>query len=101
MLRYALATYAHADGARPALVLEDALLDLARCWQRARGAALPHYLNGIDAMLARWDLAEPALAELVQVAATTSSDAALDPATRLLAPFRPARIFGAASNYTE
>jgi 2-keto-4-pentenoate hydratase/2-oxohepta-3-ene-1,7-dioic acid hydratase in catechol pathway len=98
---YALATIGHAEGTRPALVLESGALDLELCWQRLRGGAAPGWTRSVNAAIADWTHAEDALAALASDA--RQHGLADEPlvAPHYLPAYCPTRIFGAASNYIE
>lgn len=102
----ALATY-RADGAsRPAVALDDRVYDLEAA---ARGARLtprePWVREGIKAMLEDWSEAGGWLRDAESRLRSAITDGKLeavpDGPRRLDAPFRPERIFCAASNYIE
>ena len=105
--RTALATYQTRanEPARLAFVLDNKLFDVDAV--RAAGVSLDPLVwgRGWPGLLASW----PELAPAVKTAMRQVEDllraaklSALDPAgNRLLAPFRPERIFCAASNYIE
>src|SRR5262245_8536108 len=101
MTPYALATCAFAEGPRPVLLLGEVRVDLAQCWAALRGTAPPEWLHSVDAIIARWAIAEQALQALASDAHAQGAETLSDPHPRLLAPFHPQRIFGAASNYIE
>lgn len=101
----ALASYRLGGATRPALALDGALFDLhavLRGCDEPAGSVL--WQEGIAALLANWREAAPALAALAPRAAALSAGAhqpaPIDPA-HLAAPFVPARIFCAASNFIE
>ncbi len=106
MTEIALASYHQGHRIAPALVHQDRVYDLGQL----AGAGLPgperHWLaGGIAAMIGEWDLASRWLHEVAARAAEASRnhtiEAIADGATRLAAPFRPERIFCAASNFIE
>jgi 2-keto-4-pentenoate hydratase/2-oxohepta-3-ene-1,7-dioic acid hydratase in catechol pathway len=98
---YALATVAHEGASRPALVLQSGALDLAQCWQRLRGTAVPAWCANVNAAIADWAQAEEPLARLAEDAGRDGLAAQALAAPHYLPAFCPTRIFGAASNYIE
>lgn len=102
----ALASYRGAGGIAPALVLDEQLFDLRAA--AAAGVPAPDEAwlrGGVAAMIAQWDEtnewlrgAGPALADRVASGNVPAVDGGRE---RLAAPYRPERIFCAASNYVE
>jgi 2-keto-4-pentenoate hydratase/2-oxohepta-3-ene-1,7-dioic acid hydratase in catechol pathway len=104
-MRYGVGTYrSGGSDLRPALVLNDQVFDLGRCYQAVQGQP-PSWLDeNIDGALKRWDEVAGELDQLAQAASQCMSSGRLgDPISleQLGLPFRPGRIFAAASNYVE
>jgi len=100
---YALATYRAKTGLRTAIVLDDQAYDLAATWRQVCPQdTRPTWLDQpIAALLNTWASVGPELARLAAASHPRRGElTACDPAS-LAAPFVPARIFGAASNYIE
>jgi len=101
---YALATYDKGQGPRPALVLQDRLFDAAEA-AAAVGLDSHVLLQGVQAGIEQWTHSAPAIAALAARVQDLAAQGALQPLAahsyRLCAPYRPGRIFGAASNYYE
>ena len=101
---YALATYDKGHGPRAALVLQDRLFDAAEA-VAAAGLREHVLLQGVQAGIEQWAQSAPAVAELAARVQDLAAQGAVQPLAnnsyRLCAPYRPARIFGAASNYYE
>lgn len=101
---YALATYDKGQGPRAALVLQDRLFDATEAIAAA-GLSKHVLLQGVQAGIEQWAQSAPAIAELAARAQDLAAQGAVQPLAtnsyRLCAPYRPARIFGAASNYYE
>lgn len=103
----ALASYRRGDGpVAPALVLDNQLYDL----EAASAAGVPapdaeSARGGLASMTAHWDRTQPWLRAATPVAAKLVASGALPPVSggleRVAAPYRPERIFCAASNYVE
>lgn len=103
MIWYALATYRAKTGLRTAIVLDGQVYDLAATWRRVSlQDTPPAWLDQpVAALLGTWASVGPELARLAVASHPRRSElTACDPAS-LAAPFVPARIFGAASNYVE
>ncbi len=101
MKSYALATYASAEGPSTALLLDGTPVDARAI---AEAAGLEGFSGGLDDVFRQWTNLEAQVESLAARAATMLEDGQLQvlPAdTRFLAPFRPARMFCAASNYIE
>jgi 2-keto-4-pentenoate hydratase/2-oxohepta-3-ene-1,7-dioic acid hydratase in catechol pathway len=104
---YALASYRAAETVNPALVLGNSLYDLRATWALCSGQAKqPDWLRqDVAGLIGSWPAVEPSLSELAQVAEAARLAGRLGSAarelTQLAAPFVPARIFCAASNYIE
>lgn len=101
---YALARYKEQGEAHPAIVLEDALYDLAQAWQTVRPeAAAPDWLASVDAVVSSAPVAELDTFAGDVAAAVASGELVPVPGgeSKLLAPLNPPRIFGTASNYIE
>lgn len=100
---YALATYDSGEGPRPALVLEESLYDLDECWQGFEGSDTPTWAGSVGQVIAGGS--PDTLEALAGHAAARVARADLAPVAggreALLAPYRPPRIFGTASNYIE
>jgi 2,4-diketo-3-deoxy-L-fuconate hydrolase len=102
----ALASYRSGTDAKPALVVKDTPYDLAAM---ARSCALPvpeaWLQGGIAAMLADWPGASEWLRRIAPLAANAAAEGKVAPvpggAASLRAPFRPERIFCAASNFVD
>ncbi|MBS0417871.1 MAG: fumarylacetoacetate hydrolase family protein [Proteobacteria bacterium] len=106
-MSYAIGSYRRDNNAYPALVLAGRIYDLAETW-RACGesaAARGWIERGVAAMLASWSQVAPVLDELAASAQQRLDDGKLGvqevDAAAIAAPFVPARIFCAASNYVE
>jgi 2,4-didehydro-3-deoxy-L-rhamnonate hydrolase len=97
----ALASYAGASGAQPALVVAEECYDMAALLAKIEIADAPKraLAAGVDAALAQWALVEPALHVLT--AGVARAGVAPLAAPKLLAPYRPSRIFAAAANYSD
>lgn len=106
MTEFAVATYRKNGHAAPALVLDGQLYDFQDA--AAAGASLPEAAwmsNGLEAMLADWGRSGPALKAFAEAAAKLVAGkklaAVADGASKLAPPYRPQRIYCAASNYIE
>jgi 2,4-didehydro-3-deoxy-L-rhamnonate hydrolase len=101
---FALATYRDGSASRGGLVLGDKVLDLDAA-HRAAGRPLGKTPLTVDAIVAAWRDTERPLARLAARAAELLDAGKVKPVprgpARLLAPFRPRRIFCAAANYLE
>ncbi len=96
---FALARYSASGAVRSALVLDDALHDLAAIAEQVPvSEALAARIGSVDALIRDWDAIGTELAGLADRARALG----LAPvAAAPLAPFTPHRLFGAASNYIE
>jgi 2-keto-4-pentenoate hydratase/2-oxohepta-3-ene-1,7-dioic acid hydratase in catechol pathway len=96
MTWFALATRAAPDGPRPTIKVGDAFHDL-------HDAAVAHGFSAVSgdvtAILRDWEARREGLFGLARALAGASGSALVTP--RLLTPFEPRRIFGAASNFIE
>ncbi|MDH7799242.1 MULTISPECIES: fumarylacetoacetate hydrolase family protein [unclassified Beijerinckia] len=106
MIQFALATYRKNGHVAPALMLDGQLYDFQDA--AAAGARLPEATwmsNGLPEMLKDWSRSGPALtafAEAVtKLVASNRLSAITDGLSKLTAPYRPERIYCAASNYIE
>jgi 2-keto-4-pentenoate hydratase/2-oxohepta-3-ene-1,7-dioic acid hydratase in catechol pathway len=102
---FALATYRQDDRLAPALVLGEALYDLAEAARAAVPMRSEWIDGGVAAIVEGWKEAAAALPGAARAAAEFAKAGKLKPVPdglkRLAAPFRPERIFCAASNYIE
>lgn len=97
-----LGTYSKKPQARPALLCGNAAYDLAEA-ARLAGVAMPEAFleGGVAALVGNWAQAAPLVRQLAE------SPKLVEPAlerialAELQAPYRPARIFCAASNFIE
>ena len=96
MTWFALATRAGSDGPRPTIKVGDAFHDLHDA-AAARGFAA--VAGDVTTIIRDWEARREGLFGLARALAG-ASDQAL-PALRLMTPFEPRRIFGAASNFIE
>lgn len=104
-MTYAVGTYRQRGRELPALALDGRLYDLVEVWRACGGSAAAWIDGGIAALIAQWFEAAPALNDVAaaaagRVASGTLNVPALD-AAAIAAPYVPARIFCAASNYIE
>jgi 2-keto-4-pentenoate hydratase/2-oxohepta-3-ene-1,7-dioic acid hydratase in catechol pathway len=103
----ALATYRAGQAMHAAIVLGEQVYDLRAAWRLSGGQMpAPPWVNGdVAGILADWAQLEAPWHEFALRAEQARSAGRLDPASRdaraLAAPFVPARIFCAASNYVE
>jgi len=97
---YAIASYDQGSGPRAALVLDQQLYDVA-----ALGADANPLLQGAQGVMEQWETHRGAVEALAAKLTTERAAGRIQPLAegsyKLLAPYRPARIFGAASNYYE
>lgn len=104
-MSYAIASFRGSDGPHPALVLDGQIFPLAGLRQRCAPGPTLGPEASVAAMLGNWSGETGALDALAAVAAQRLAAGTLDmtgvDAATLAAPFRPARIFCAASNYIE
>ena len=104
---YALAAYNNGlHGIRSALVLADQLYDMELSYRAVYGETeFPAWLQSVDTMVAGYEqhaLELDALAELVKAKIDAGTVKPVqDGIAKLLAPLKPGRIFGTASNYHE
>lgn len=102
----ALASYRHQDRTAPALVQDEKLYDLAQASQAGVGAVPAAWLSGgVAAIVSDWEHASKWLRDAAPRLADAAARGAVRPvgsgALAAAAPFRPSRIFCAASNYIE
>ncbi|MCV2350237.1 fumarylacetoacetate hydrolase family protein [Paucibacter sp. Y2R2-4] len=101
---YALASYDAGLGPRPALVLNERLYDVQSALQ-ACGLSEHPLQSGVQEAVEQWPHSAEAIASLAEQVAQRAAQGELAPlataAYRLCTPYRPGRIFGAASNYYE
>lgn len=98
---HALATYAAADGPRPALVLQSAAYDLAHIAAHHDANAGGQLAGDVAALIGRWENVAPALRTL---AASVHASAGIEPLAAgavFLPPYIPPSIFCTASNFVE
>jgi 2-keto-4-pentenoate hydratase/2-oxohepta-3-ene-1,7-dioic acid hydratase in catechol pathway len=102
---YALASYRAGNGSKPAVVLGEELYDLSAAWLllHPNEKTCPTWAGSVDAVLrecppAQLDALVRSLAEAVAAGRLSAVEGGAD---NLLAPLRPPRIFGTASNYIE
>ena len=95
MTRFALATRATPEGARPTIRVGDAFHDLHEAAATHGFAAVA---GDVTAIIRDWDARREGLFALARALEGTAG--AID-APALAAPFEPRRIFGAASNFIE
>ena len=96
----ALATYAAIQGPRPALVVDDRLYDLDAVLMRSDVSTLVRdELSSVGRALGRWSLVASALPKLVAVVGEGHVEALNNP--KIVAPYRPGRIFAAGANYDD
>ncbi|MCX2864351.1 fumarylacetoacetate hydrolase family protein [Paucibacter sp. PLA-PC-4] len=97
---YAIANYEQGAGPRAALVLDEQLYDAA-----ALGAEANPLLLGSQHVITQWEqqrAAVDALAQRLRAERAAGRARPLTPGSyKLLVPYQPGRIFGAASNYYE
>ena len=104
---YALAAYNNGlHGVRAALVFSNQLYDIEQSYIAVYGETdLPIWLQSVDAIVAAYAqhaLELDALAELVKAKVDAGKlNPVADGLAKLLAPLKPSRIFGTASNYHE
>jgi 2-keto-4-pentenoate hydratase/2-oxohepta-3-ene-1,7-dioic acid hydratase in catechol pathway len=103
---HALGSFRRDGVVHPALVFERRPYDLGRVWDllHPRSSAPGWTRLGVAAQLEHWPAVCPALGQLAAAATAQSADylasAAVD-LSQLVAPFVPARVFCAASNFVE
>ena len=104
---FALATYRKGQALRSAFVLDGKLYDMAAACRAVQpGSEAPGWANGgIAAMITEWDALGASITATAEAAAKLAASGRLsavaDGESALAAPFVPARIFAAASNYIE
>ena len=101
---YALASYVAGNAIRAALVVDASLFDLDAVCERAASPARELCAHGVGAIVEAWTSAEPEVARLAAAVVSLSGSGvlpALPAGVGLRAPYRPVRIFAAASNYRE
>ena len=101
---HALASYAAGDGIRTALVVDAALYDLDAMCAIEASPLRALCVGGVSAVVDAWPSAEPEIARLAAAVAPSVRTGALQALPKdaaLRAPYRPTRIFAAASNYRE
>ena len=106
MTPIALATYRQGGNLLPALVIDSQLYDLAAALDAGLPAARPEWLaGGVATILANWADTASWLRTVAERAgpllAAGKLKAVPNGAALVAAPFRPERIFCAASNYVE
>ncbi len=106
MTWFALATYEKGKALLPAIALGDSLYDLHAAAKGARVTGLSKLLDaGVEGMVADWKLAAPILRKAGPAIAKLVEAGRLKPVGKLdkaaVAPYRPARIYCAASNFIE
>ena len=95
---HALGTYKSPSGPRAAIVLKSGSYDLERVVAKQKGSALPLLAGGVAGMLSRWDDVALLLTELANAKIDLEP---LPGDTVFAAPYVPASIFCAASNFVE
>lgn len=108
MAWYAIATYVQNEGgqARPALVLDEVLFDLAEVIKASRDSGLAaSEVASVSALIGAWDVQGAQLKNLAEVLPGLVAAGAVKPLAsssyKLAAPFVPGRIFATASNYYD
>jgi 2,4-didehydro-3-deoxy-L-rhamnonate hydrolase len=107
MTQLALGRYRLEQSTRPAVIIGDQLYDLRDAWTLSGGQGpRPAWLNGdVAGIIDSWPEVESAFHEFATRADDSRMNGRLESAARdmrlLAAPFIPARIFCAASNYVE
>ena len=96
MTWFALATRASADGPRPTIKVGDAFHDLH---DAAAAHGFAAVAGDVTAIIRDWEARREGLFGLARALAGASGQTLAPP--RLLTPFEPRRIFGAASNFIE
>jgi 2,4-didehydro-3-deoxy-L-rhamnonate hydrolase len=95
---FALATYRSQGAERPAIAIGDAIFDLDKA---AAATEVAINCTSVTAIIENWDQVRDPLFRLAgALAAGASAPGRLDRAA-LGVPFRPRRVFAAASNYVE
>ncbi len=100
---FALGSYRSGTGDRPVLLVERGMFDLQQLAQLAsRPVVATAAAAGLARVMESWPALEADIAALAKRAETEREGLAPTPdASRFAAPYRPARIFAAASNYIE
>lgn len=104
-MSYGLSTYHRDDVKSPALSFEDSFYDLGEvcALDGSTGAAID--MSSVDAIVQNWDASTTLIGKAVVNLTSAISTGAISPLdlsrNGLCAPYRPSRIFGAASNYRE
>lgn len=106
MTRFALATYKRAGADAPALMIGGELYDLEAIAGTGAAPVADDWLtSGVAGRLANWVTEHAAIRRLGEMAAKLAAQREIAPVPDgvklLAAPFRPQRIFCAASNYIE
>lgn len=107
MIWFALATYKSKGTLVPAIVVEGKLYDLKTAAKAAKttGMKADWFAGGVEAIMRDWKAAGPALRKagpaIVRLAATGKLKAVGAADKLAMAPYRPQRIFCAASNFIE
>ena len=96
MTRFSLATRATTEGARPTIRVGDAFHDLH---DAAAAHGFAAVVGDVTTIIRDWEARREGLFGLARVLAGASGQTLAAP--RLLTPFEPRRIFGAASNFIE
>ncbi|MDC8785246.1 fumarylacetoacetate hydrolase family protein [Roseateles koreensis] len=101
---YAIASYDQGQGPQAALVLGDALYDAAAVAKACDMSEHP-LQSGTQAAVEQWSCSAPKIAAMAHALQMLVARGAIKPLSlgsyKLCAPYRPRRIFGAASNYYE
>ncbi|MDH7972097.1 fumarylacetoacetate hydrolase family protein [Sphingomonas sp. AR_OL41] len=98
MTWHALATYRRDGTNRAAIVVGEAIHDLDAVAALHAPALLG---RGVDALIADWENAAPAVAALADAVRDRVGGEGCVACADLAVPFTPRRVFGAASNYIE
>jgi 2,4-didehydro-3-deoxy-L-rhamnonate hydrolase len=107
MPAFALASYKQRAGTAAAVVIDDQLYDLREAARAARVGGLDRRWSegGVEAMIAAWPRAGAWLKKVAKPIAAAVAARKLKPVGALdrkaVAPYRPQRIFCAASNYVD
>jgi 2,4-didehydro-3-deoxy-L-rhamnonate hydrolase len=106
MTWFALATYKRAGALAPAFVIGEEVFDLASAAAAGAAPVAGEWLSqGVTAIVAAWATERDAVERLGESVAELAARRKIAPvaegAASLTAPFRPVRIFCAASNYVE
>ena len=100
---YGLASYREESLIKPALVLKDELFDLANLYRAVHPGSetQPLWVSSVENIIASWEECATELESLANVVSASSIAPVSGGPAKLAAPFKPTRIFGTASNYTE